>query len=713
LESLAAVATAHLILCLQPINRALRAAVEHQKSLTGSLARPDLSPLCITDEHIEILLDGVDAAPDRPGVPAMLSPEERDAEAALRARAASIGASLPLDRMARPLGLSPFEQEALLLCAAPELDRNYERIYAFILDDLNRRLPCLELLVSLTAGSVEERITRRHALARSGRLRRLRVLRSLGDPVTDLRQEFRLAPDVFDFLTGSLLDLPSFCRDHAAVAVPDAIEPPSQISADAFAHLSDALVNGRVLILGVWGPRRNGGEEVVMALAAAARRPLRRMSIVDLDSIGAELPDAIEDELKIASALQAYVWIDSDTLADPRHLRVQHILTRAFAGAPVPILITGEQPWRPRPLLRFGAYAEIEPAAPVPRVRGTVWSRNFPELEQHEIESLAGRYSLSTADSRSVSRLARTRAQLAGNGVATSVRDHVAAACAVMTRQSASHYATVVEPKRGPEDLVLPANLHQQVVEVANFFRLHAHVDEDWGFGRLSGGAGVRALFTGDPGTGKTLAAEVIASVLRLVLYKVDLARVVSKWVGETEKNLEIAFREAEESHAVLFFDEADALFGRRGEIQHGTDRYANLEVSYLLQRLEQSRGLVILASNVKDQIDAAFIRRFQIVMHFPRPGLPERRRLWELAVPKAAPVDPGVDLEALARLDMTGAGIVTSARTAALLAADAGSATITMADMVRATARQFRREARLLTPSELGPHGSLLQGAP
>jgi SpoVK/Ycf46/Vps4 family AAA+-type ATPase len=204
----------------------------------------------------------------------------------------------------------------------------------------------------------------------------------------------------------------------------------------------------------------------------------------------------------------------------------------------------------------------------------------------------------------------------------------------------------------------------------------------------------------------------VIASLLGLVLYKVDLARVVSKWVGETEKNLEAAFREVEESHAVLFFDEADALFGKRAEVQHGTDRYANLEVSYLLQRLENSRGLVILASNVKDQIDPAFIRRFQVVMHFPRPGLPERRRLWQLAVPKSAPVAAELDLEALARLEMTGAAIVTSARTAALLAADAGSQAITMAHMVRATARQFRREARLLTPSELGPYGVLLQGA-
>jgi SpoVK/Ycf46/Vps4 family AAA+-type ATPase len=221
----------------------------------------------------------------------------------------------------------------------------------------------------------------------------------------------------------------------------------------------------------------------------------------------------------------------------------------------------------------------------------------------------------------------------------------------------------------------------------------------------------MKALFTGEPGTGKTLAAEVIAGLLNVTLYKVDLARVVSKWVGETEKNLESAFREAEESQSVLLFDEAEALFGSRSEVQHGSDRYANLEVSYLLQRLESSTALVVLASNVKDLIDSAFVRRFQVVVHFPRPALPERRRVWQNAFPKSAPVSPDVDLEALANLDMTGAAIVSTARSAALLAADAGSPVVSMADVVRATARQFRREARVLTPSDLGSYKSLLQG--
>jgi SpoVK/Ycf46/Vps4 family AAA+-type ATPase len=172
---------------------------------------------------------------------------------------------------------------------------------------------------------------------------------------------------------------------------------------------------------------------------------------------------------------------------------------------------------------------------------------------------------------------------------------------------------------------------------------------------------------------------------------------------------MEAVFQQAEDSHAVLLFDEADALFGKRGEVKHGTDRYANLEVGYLLQRLEASQGLVILTSNLKENIDAAFTRRFHFVVHFPRPGAAERRRLWQLAFPPEAPLSPDMDVDALCRLDMTGASITAAARSAALTAADADSPTIGMRHVVRGITRQFQREARLFRPSELGRYAELL----
>jgi hypothetical protein len=716
MDFLTPLAVDHLLLRLQPLNRALRLAVEQQKSAASCQLTPDLSALCVTEQQVDALLAAVEVESREIGSAtgrlATLSASEQQHEDELRARITALGVLPPLDALRDTLDLTAFELEAVLLCLAPEIDRAYERIYAFILDDLNRRYPCLELLASLTAESRHACIERRHALSRSGRLHRCGIIVPLGDPPTELRREFRLGPGVFDFLTGVGVGMSVLFRDRLDVAVPTYAVAPPQVTDIEFARLRDFLMKGGVRVLGIWGPRQHGGHELTLALAAAMQRPLRRIEKPDS---GAPLPGArhlMHEQMRVAACLGAAIWFEANSGDDPSNSITDDILAETFANSPVPVIITGENPWRPQQLFRADIYAEVELAEPALRMRELLWSRHFPDLSKQEIDGLAFRYRLSGRDIESVSAVARTHARLAGNGVADPVARHVPAACTVITRRSSSHFATVVQPRRSADDLILPEQLHAQIVEVATFFRLQSRVDEDWGFGRLASGPGMKALFTGDPGTGKTLAAEVIAGLLGLPLCKVDLARVVSKWVGETEKNLEEAFRGAEDSHSVLFFDEAESLFGRRGEVQHGTDRYANLEVSYLLQRLESSRGLVILASNAKDQIDSAFIRRFQVVMHFPRPDVPERQRLWRRAFPSTAPLDAEVDLDTLAKLEMTGAAIVGAAHTAALLAADAGSSMISMTHLIRATARQYRRESRVLTPADLGPYRALLQGA-
>jgi hypothetical protein len=528
-----------------------------------------------------------------------------------------------------------------------------------------------------------------------------------------LRQELRLAPGIFEFLLGSGTDICRMFLDHCEVPVPDPLELPAHFNSQATARLVAAIRAGRISLVGIWGPRQSDSEELVLAIASEAGRPLRRLLSHDLERAGADPEVLLREALITACALDAIVWLPTDSLGGPDRERIEQVLADGLAHSPVPILLTGQQPWRPTALLADANYVEIELGTPLLDAREAMWSRSLPDLDHPQVAGLAARYSLTSGEIRAVSRLARTSAHLAGNGVPAPVSEHVDAACAAVTRRRAYQFASIVQPRRSPKDLILPADAYQQVIEVAAFFRAWPRVDHHWGFSRLSTSAGgIKALLTGEPGTGKTLAAEVIAGLLALPLCKVDLARIVSKWVGETEKNLESVFREAEDTNAVLFFDEAEALFGKRAEVQHGTDRYANLEVSYLLQRLDNCRGLVILASNLKDQIDSAFTRRFEVSIHFARPGPAERRRIWEIAFPQAAPVDSEVDLDVLARLDMTGAGIVSVARTAALIAIDSGCETISMAQVVRALMRQFRREARVLSPSDLGPYAPLLKAA-
>jgi ATPase family associated with various cellular activities (AAA) len=702
-------AITHLRLRLRPLNRALRAAVERQAAEAARLERPDLTPLYVADDQARALLDRVEA-PDRPAAadpPWRPTDREVAAEAELRRQAAAAGTTLPLDVLAADLRLTPFELEAILLCAAPETDAAYERVYAYVLDDLNRRFPCVELLCGLTAASPGERLRRRRELAGFGRLRRLGLLQAVGDAPTGLRQELRLAPRALDFLLGAGGDLWALARDPDEVDVPAGVTPPVHVDSAEVERLGRALDDGQLGVVGVWGAAQDGRDETLLAVAAAAARPLRRLALPEPAPAAPETEALAVEALRAAAFLGAVLLVPTGPLNAASAEAAGDALAEALRGCRVPLVLSGEHPWRPSALLAARGYAEIEVVAPGYRERRAMWSSALPDLDGPRLDDLAARFRMGAEEMRAVASMARAEARL-GNGRAGSPAAGVDAAAAAVARKRSDQFASVLTPRRSADDLVLPADLHRQVLEVAAFYRAWPRVSEGWGFGRLAG-PGIRALFTGEPGTGKSLAAEVVAGVLGLALLKVDLARVVSKWVGETEKNLESAFRAAEVSHSLLLFDEADALFGRRGEVRHGTDRYANLEVGYLLQRLEEHDGLVILASNLEGNIDAAFTRRFQFIIRFPRPGLPERRRIWRLAFPPAARLADDLDLRALAELDMTGAGIVSSARTAGLLAADEGAPVITMRHAVQAVSRQYQRESRVLRHSELGPYAALL----
>jgi len=242
-------------------------------------------------------------------------------------------------------------------------------------------------------------------------------------------------------------------------------------------------------------------------------------------------------------------------------------------------------------------------------------------------------------------------------------------ACREILRPRLDKLAQRIDARAAWSDLVLPADRSDLLHQIVSQVRQHRRVHEEWGFAARSGrGLGVSALFAGESGTGKTLAAEVLASSLELDLYRIDLSGVVSKYIGETEKNLRRLFDAAEESGAILFFDEADALFGRRSEVRDSHDRYANIEVNYLLQRIEAYRGLAILATNMRSALDPAFMRRLRFVVTFPYPGIVERQAIWQRAFPAQAHVGD-LDWAHLGRLNLTGGNIATVALNAAFLA--------------------------------------------
>ena len=337
----------------------------------------------------------------------------------------------------------------------------------------------------------------------------------------------------------------------------------------------------------------------------------------------------------------------------------------------------------------------------------TALDHTFPDgaatLNGH-VERLVGTFGLDATGILAATQ--GTLGQLA-EGAAGATRETLAGAlwayCRSQARPHLDDLAQRIDAVAAWDDLVLPEREKEVLAEIAMHVRQRSRVYETWGFaGKGRRGLGISALFAGASGTGKTMAAEVLAQELQLDLYRIDLSAVVSKYIGETEKNLRRVFDAAEAGGAILLFDEADALFGKRSEVKDSHDRHANIEVSYLLQRMEAYCGLAILTTNLRDALDTAFLRRIRFVVNFPFPDAAQRAAIWQRTFPAATPVE-GLDVDKLAQLSVAGGNIRNIAVHAAFLAADAGRDTpVTMGHLLAAARREYAKLERTLTEAEV-----------
>jgi hypothetical protein len=355
-----------------------------------------------------------------------------------------------------------------------------------------------------------------------------------------------------------------------------------------------------------------------------------------------------------------------------------------------PVVVAGRESALGTPRARHTLIVAARPISAA--VRADRWKRAMPELADTSSD-LGSRYHLAPGEIADLSREARALARWMRRNVEA---EDVARCVRSRSTLALPSGVQLVRPSASRDDLVLPPDPLRQLEEIGMRVRLRERVFDSWGFlGGRPGSAGIRALFSGAPGVGKTLSAEVIAHSLGLDLLVVDLGRIVSKWLGETERNVSTILEDAERRQAVLLFDEADSLFGRRTEISDAHDRWANLETSHLLSKIERFEGLVILSTNLRKNIDPAFIRRLDFVVEFPEPSAREREELWRKHIPERAPVGPDVDLRELAaRYPVVGAWIRNASVAAAFLAAAAGG-TITQNHLVSATRREYEKSGR------------------
>ncbi|MGW3405932.1 AAA family ATPase [Streptomyces zhihengii] len=588
-----------------------------------------------------------------------------------------------LDALVACFGLSAFERDIVLLTAAAELEPTTAARCAAACGDPERAHPTFSLALAV--------LDEPHwsALTPVAPLRRWRMV-ELDDETRLTTSRLRLDERILHFLLSSpYLD----ARLHGMlrrVPVPDRLPPSYDRAAER-------------LTAGWTGPTRrvelSGGDLRTRAdiAAAAARRlglGLYEMAAEDIPTAPAERDRLSRLWQREAILLPAALLVETGDLD-----REQAAATDAFLeSAAVPLVVSGLDPRataRPR-----GERVAVPPLDADEQL--DVWTDAFagvPEVSEADLRDLVEQFSLPP-------HLVRA----AGAAVRRDLPEEEADAPALAWRAGLTEarmgmdgLGRRIEPRADWGDLVLAERQARVLREIVAHVRQRPVVHQDWGFAdTLRRGLGVTALFAGGSGTGKTLAAEVMARELGLDLFVVDLSQVVSKYIGETEKNLRKVFDAAERGGALLLFDEADALFGKRSEVKDSHDRYANLEVSYLLMRMEAYRGLAILTTNMKQALDTAFMRRIRFVVDFPFPGESERAEIWRRVLPARAPAK-GIDPALLARLTVAGGSIRNIALSGAFLAAEEGDL-LRMRHMLAAARTEYQKLDRSLTPSEV--HG-------
>ncbi|MGK5631442.1 AAA family ATPase [Streptomyces sp. URMC 123] len=622
-------------------------------------------------------------------------------------------------RLVADFALTPLDVELLLVALAPDIDARFEQLYGYLNDDLTRRRPTIGLALELcglpTAGAGRFRFAPSAPLVAGGLLDVTdgdRPLLSRTLRVPDRVTAHLLGDDGID---GRLRGLVAAGRADGAPAT----EPVVRVAA--------AVRTGGGLV----HLRDQGGDPgrlAVDALAAAGRRPL----VLDVAALVAALatdpepgrpPHAEPARLAHAVATEArlsgggIVVGPLEALAPERPERARLLRELCEAAAGTPLIAYGTKGWDP---LWSRDSPVVIGVAPAPE-RGRVeqWRRALTDAATGDAlagdlpsdEELAEAVAAYRLDARQVRKAATVAVRMAALDRRPVRPYDLRAAVRAQNGAGLERLARRIEPAVGWDDLVLPDPTRRQLGELALRARHREQVLGRWrmrpGGGR---GRGVIALFAGESGTGKTMSAEVVAAELGMELYVVDLSTVVDKYIGETEKNLERIFVEASEVNAVLLFDEADAIFGKRSQVKDAHDRHANVESAYLLQRMESFDGIAVLTTNLRSNLDEAFTRRLDVVAEFPMPDARQRLALWDRCLGPELPRDDDLDLDFCAqRFELAGGSIRACAVTAAYLAAETGRP-LGMAQVVAAVLQEYRKLGRLVLESEFGPW---LNGAP
>jgi SpoVK/Ycf46/Vps4 family AAA+-type ATPase len=640
----------------------------------------------------------------------------------------SEGIYLALPQLVNLFNLSPFEEQCVLICLAPEIDSKYEKLYAYLQDDISRKSPSIELIVNLLCYTDEGKIRARALFLPQAPLLKNNVLnidRNIQNQKSTLLSEFlKIDERIVNFLLGinSLnYEIESFSKlvfpkaDQSERYLSKKIK--NQLVEITKNHLNNSDLNRDKLIYYFYGPCGSGKRSLAEGICEQLSVPI---IVADIETLlSRELPFENTIRLVFREALlqPAAIYINNlHRLLDEKEKYKYHlkILVNTIEEFSWLTFLAGENPWEPAGLFKENNFIKIDFPIPDHETRNRYWKSmangKIEFSKDVEFDELATKFRFTPGQIKDALTAARNSVQLNDKSKSEIKMIDLYKGCRAQCNQKLGALAKKVDSKYTWDDIVLPKDVIWQLQAICDQVKFKDTVYEKWGFGqKLSLGKGLNALFSGHSGTGKTMAVEIIANELQLDLYKIDLASVVSKYIGETEKNLSKIFKEAENSNAILFFDEADALFGKRSEVKDAHDRYANIEVGYLLQKMEEYDGISILATNLKQNMDDAFLRRLHFLVDFPFPDEKYRYHIWEKVFPPDTPVNENIDFKFLStHFKISGGNIKNIAVNSAFLAA-ADSGIVKMNHVMDATRQEYKKIGRHFIDSDLGKYADLL----
>ncbi|MET4023170.1 ATP-binding protein [Bradyrhizobium sp. S3.2.12] len=639
----------------------------------------DLPGLTVT---AATLLELLDATYEQAAASAAGSQRAAD-DALMGAFAAADGSTEPLMLVAQDFALSDIELRLLLLALAPELDPRYQRCMGVLLDDLGRRVGTLGLYAALLGEPVDVRA----ALSSTGNLARSRVFEMHARVLPPADEPLRLDPALAAWILGerdALARDPRVRRATRHSAWPGAmlIDIETELfRADAFIESLQTAADGQWLL---FAGDDAAGWRALLERGAAIRSasPIR---VEDARVVSLDAAEIEECGIRLGRAARLtgaplIISVTSGAATAEVDQALRSLFT-AIASTACRVGVICIDPARIARLLGSTSFVLMEGPAlsPAARVEAFAAAARFSgaRLSVEQARSLVSRHPLQIDGYQQAMTLARglqTADSTADESTAERSFDRFMSACKQVAAACLSHLAERLEPVFSLDEVVLPADRKQQLIEIVDNVRLADRVLDGWNFReQLPYGRGVTALLHGPSGTGKTMAALAVAKRLGVQVLRIDLSRVVSKYIGDTEKNIDRVFDDARTSGAALLIDEADALFGKRSEVKDAHDRYANIEVAYLLQRMEAYEGLAILTSNLRQNLDAAFLRRLRFIIDFPRPDAGAREEIWRRCLPEASHSLDASEFRLLARkIELTGGHIRQITLRAAFVAAAA-----------------------------------------